>query len=161
VLPVELEERDLPALVPEIEQELDLIGHASMVGRTLTWSPAGQGAEGRHVVVTIRPHPDGTEIHLEERLEFAGWKMFAPGWGAGIGMLLGVAMAAMIGLDDAAILTLALPGGALGAFMMAKGIENTMRDTRQPQMQKLLNRLSLAIGGYAGDRELPGTGGTG
>jgi len=161
VLPVELEERDLTALVPEIEQELDLIGHASMVGRTLTWSPAGQGAEGRHVVVTIRPHPDGTEIHLEERLEFAGWKMFAPGWGAGIGMLLGVAMAAMIGLDDAAILTLALPGGALGAFMTAKGIENTMRDTRQPQMQKLLNRLSLAIGGYAGDRELPGTGGTG
>jgi hypothetical protein len=160
-MPVRLEARDLPALVPEIENELDLIGHASVVGRTLTWSPAGQGAEGRHVVVTVRPHPEGTEIHLEERLEFAGWKMFAPGWGAGIGALLGLAMATVIGLDDAAILTLALPGGALGAFTMAKGIENTMRDVRQPQMQRLLNRLSLAIGEHAGSRELPKGGGMG
>jgi len=161
VLPVELEPHDLPALVPVIEQELDLIGHASVVGRTLTWSPAGQGAEGRHVVVTVRPHPEGTEIHLEERLEFAGWKMFAPGWGAGIGALLGLAMAAVIGLDDAAILTLALPGGALGAFTMVKGIENTMRDVRQPQMQRLLSRLSLAVGGHAGGHELPERGVTG
>jgi len=161
VLPVALDEKDLPALVPVIEQELDLIGHASVVGGTLTWSPAGQGAEGRHVVVTVRPHPEGTEIHLEERLEFAGWRMFAPGWGAGFGALLGLAVAAAIGLDKAAILPLALPGGALGAFMTAKGIENTMRDVRQPQMQRLLNRLSLAVGGHAGGHQLPEREGSG
>ena len=160
VLPVALDEGDLPALVPEIEHELDLIGHASIVGRTLTWSPAGQGAEGRHMVVTVRPHSEGTEIHLEERLEFGGWRMFAPGWGAGIGALLGLAVAAAIGLQDAAILGLALPGGALGAFTMAKGIENTMRDVRQPQIQRLLNRLSVAVGRHAGEHVLPETGGT-
>ncbi|MEJ2482813.1 MAG: serine/threonine-protein kinase [Gemmatimonadota bacterium] len=158
VLPVELEERDLPSLVSVIENELDLIGHASVVGRTLTWSPAGQGSEGRHMVVTVRPHPEGTQVHLEERLDFAGWKVSPPGLGAGAGMLLGAAAAAMFGLDGAAILALALPGGVLGAFMIVKGIENTMRVTRQPQMQRLLNRLSLAIGEHAGSRELPGTG---
>jgi serine/threonine protein kinase len=145
VLPVALAESDLPPLVLEIEQELDLIGHSSIVGGTLTWSPAGQGAEGRHVVVTVRPRGDSTEIQLEERLGFAGWRMFAPGWGAGIGMLLGLAMAAVLGLQDAAVLAFALPGGGLGAFMMVKGLENTMRDSRQPQLQKLLNRLSAEI----------------
>jgi serine/threonine protein kinase len=145
LVPVELPESKLPDLVPLIEDELDLIGHASIVGRTLTWSPAGQGAEGRHVVVTVRPREGGTEIHLDERIEFAGWRMFAPGWGMAIGAIFGTFVAMAIGLHHEAILVTALPSGALGGWMMTKGIGNTMADTRRPELQKLLERLSAAV----------------
>ncbi len=142
VLPIELPESKLPELVPLIEDELDLIGHASIVGRTLTWSPAAQGTEGEE-----------TEVHLEERLELAGWREAAPGIGAGIGLLFGTLVGLAMGLSDGAILITALPGGASGAWMMLKGIENTMADTRRPELQKLLERLSSAVASKGHDPE--------
>ena len=145
ILPVGIPESKLPELIPVIEDELDLIGHASMVGRTLTWSPAAQGSEGRHIVVTVRPRGEGTEVHLDERLEYSGWREAAPGIGAGIGLLFGTMLALMMGLNEGAVLVTAIPGGALGAWMAFKGMENTMVDTRRPELQKLLERLSAAV----------------
>ncbi|MBK5097252.1 MAG: serine/threonine protein kinase [Gemmatimonadetes bacterium] len=145
VMPVEIAESRLPELIPVIEDELDLIGHASIVGRTLTWSPAAQGSEGRHIVVTVRPRGEETEVHLDERLEYSGWREAAPGIGAGCGVLFGLFLALMMGLDDGGILVTALPGGALGAWMAMKGIENTVVDTRRPELQKLLEQLSAAV----------------
>ena len=147
VLPVEIPESRLPELIPVIEDELDLIGHVSIVGRTLTWSPAAQGAEGRQIVVTVRPRGEGTEVHLDERLEFTGWRQAAPGMGAGFGMLFGLFLALMMGLQEAALLVTAVPSGALGAWMAFKGMENTMVDTRRPELQKLVERLSAAVEG--------------
>ena len=147
ILPVEIPESKLPELIPVIEDELDLIGHASIVGQTLTWSPAAQGSEGRHIVVTVRSRGGGTEVHLEERLEYSGWRQAAPGMGAGFGMLFGLSVALMMGLQEAAILVPAVPSGALGAWMAFKGMENTMVDTRRPELQKLLERMSTAVEG--------------
>jgi hypothetical protein len=149
-VPVELAESSLPDLVPLIEDELDLIGHASIVGRTLTWSPAGQGAEGRHLVVTIRPRSGGTEIHLDERIELSGWREAAPRIGAAVGVLCGLFIGFVSGLGDVALLITAAPGGALGAWMTMKGIENTMADLRRPELQKLLELLSEAVEGRGG-----------
>ena len=145
LVPVELPESRLPELVPLIEDDLDLIGHASIVGRTLTWSPAGQGAEGRHLVVTIRPRSGGTEIHLDERIEFSGWRGAAPGIGWGAGAVFGLILGLMMGFNEGALLVTALPGGALGAWMTMKGVENTMADTRRPEFQELLELLSEAV----------------
>ena len=145
ILPIQIPESRLPELIPVIEDELDLIGHVSIVGRTLTWSPAAQGAEGRQIVVTVRPRGEGTEVNLDERLEYTGIKEAVPGISAGIGGLFGLFLALMMGLDDAAILLTTLPGGALGAWMGLKGIENTLVDTRRPEMQKLLERLSSVV----------------
>lgn len=147
ILPIQIPESRLPELIPVIEDELDLIGHVSIVGRTLTWSPAAQGAEGRQIVVTVRPRGEGTEVHLDERLEFTGWRQAAPGMGAGFGMLFGLFLALMMGLQEAALLVTAVPSGALGAWMAFKGMENTMVDTRRPELQKLLERLSAAVEG--------------
>ena len=145
IVPVEISETKLPELIPVIEDELDLIGHVSIVGRTLTWSPAAQGSEGRQIVVTVRPRGEGTEVHLDERLEYSGIKEAVPGIGAGIGGLFGVLLALMMGLDDAAILLTTLPVAGLGAWMGLKGVENTMVDTRRPELQKLLERLSAVV----------------
>ena len=51
----------------------------------------------------------------------------------------------MMGLNEGALLITAVPCGALGAWMALKGVENTMVDTRRPQLQKLLERLSAAV----------------
>ena len=145
ILPIQIPESRLPELIPVIEDELDLIGHVSIVGRTLTWSPAAQGAEGRQIVVTVRPRGEGTEVHLDERLELTGWRQAAPGMGAGFGSLFGLFLALMMGLQEAALLLIAVPSGALGAWMAFKGMENTLVDTRRPELQKLLERLSAAV----------------
>ncbi|MCL7957924.1 MAG: protein kinase [marine benthic group bacterium] len=160
VIPVEMDETQLPLLVPEIEEELKLVGHASLIGRTLTWSPAAQGVEGRQVVVTVRPRGEGTEVQIAERIELSGWKMFAPGWGTGLGALFGLFLAASLGLQEAGLLVGAVPGAFLGAFMMVKGIENTITDTRRPELQHLLERLSTAVRDCGRPNELPGAGRT-
>ena len=147
ILPVEIPESKLPELIPVIEDELDLVGHASIVGQMLTWSPAAQGSEGRHIVVTVRSRGGGTEVHLEERLEYSGWRQAAPGMGAGIGLLFGTMLGLMMGFNEGAILVTAIPGGALGAWMALKAMENTMVDTRRPELQKLLERMSTAVEG--------------
>jgi hypothetical protein len=60
-------------------------------------------------------------------------------------MLFGLFFALMMGLQEAAILVTAVPFGALGAWMAYKGTENTMVDTRRPELQKLLERLSATV----------------
>lgn len=154
ILPIQIPESRLPELIPVIEDELDLIGHASIVGQTLTWSPAAQGSEGRHIVVTVRPRGVGTEVHLDERVEYTGFKEAAPGIGAGFGGLFGLFLALMMGLNEGALLITAVPCGALGAWMALKGVENTMVDIRRPELQKLLERLSAAVE-RTGTRQAP------
>ncbi|HSG82711.1 MAG TPA: serine/threonine-protein kinase, partial [Gemmatimonadota bacterium] len=70
------------ALVREIESALDTIGHASTLGRSLTWSPARQGKETRKVVVTVTPGGGQTRVRIEELIDDPG---FAPALGGGFG----------------------------------------------------------------------------
>jgi len=56
-------------LVEEIQTALGMVGHVSILGNSLTWSPAAPGTESRKIVVTITPHAGTTRIHVEERLE--------------------------------------------------------------------------------------------
>jgi hypothetical protein len=142
VLAVTVDESALPGLVEQIEDELDLIGHASIVGRTLTWSPAAQGSEGRQLVVTVRPRDGGTEIHVEERYEMAGLRAAAPGLGGAMGFVVGGAFAASLGLADGAVIAMAAPMVILGIWMGVKGVENTFVQSTAPQLQRLLDRLS-------------------
>jgi hypothetical protein len=133
-----------------IEGEFDLAGHVSTVGRTLTWSPARQGTESRQIVVTVKPRDGITDLHIEEQIEMAGWRIFAPGWGAGAGALFGLAMAAMLGLQEAAILVVALPSAIFGATATVKGMINTKAQNASPQIQRVLDRLTDLVKPGAG-----------
>jgi serine/threonine protein kinase len=146
----EVSEADYPEVVDVIQEELDLAGHVSTVGRTLTWSPARQGTESRQIVVTLRPRDGVTDLHVEEQIEMAGWRIFAPGWGGGAGALLGLATAAMLGLQEEALLLLALPAAAFGAMATVKGMINTKAQDAAPQLQRVLDRLSGIVVGRAG-----------
>ena len=72
----------------------------------------------------------------------AGWRIFAPGWGAGAGALLGLATAAMLGVQEQAILVLALPAAIFGAIATVKGMVNTKAQNASPQLQRVLDRLT-------------------
>ncbi len=145
LLGLRVEEENLVGLVQEIEEELELLGHASIVGSTLTWSPAGQGTEGRQLVVTVRPRGEGTEVHLEERFEMTGWRQWAPGWGVAGGALVGAAFGASLGIGDPGIIATVLPGAFAGAWLTVKGFENTFVQSRSPELQRLLERLSRVL----------------
>lgn len=143
----ELDEEAYPEAVDLIQEELEMVGHVSTVGRSLTWSPARQGTESRQIVVTLRPRDGVTEIHLEEQIELAGWRIFVPAWGAGGGALFGLVVAALLGLQEGAILVTAAPAAILGATATAKGVINSKAQTAAPQLQHLLERLTSLIRG--------------
>ncbi len=151
----EISETSYPEVVDVIQDELDLVGHVSTVGRTLTWSPARQGTESRQIVVTVRPRDGVTDLHVEEQIEMAGWRIFAPGWGAGAGALFGLATAAMLGLQEAAILFLALPAAIFGATATVKGMVNTKAQNAGPQLQRVLDRLTDLVRRDSGPDEAP------
>ena len=134
-----------PEAVDIIQEEFDLVGHVSTVGRTLTWSPARQGTESRQIVVTIRPREGVTELHVEEQIELAGWRIFAPGWGAGAGAIFGLAVGAMLGFQEGAILFTALPSAVFGAFATVKGMINHKAIDASPQLQRVLDRLGALV----------------
>jgi serine/threonine protein kinase len=138
----EVDETAYPQIVDVIQEELDLVGHVSTVGRTLTWSPARQGTESRQIVVTVRPRNGKTELHVEEQIEMSGWRIFVPAWGAGAGMIFGLAVATMLGLQNEAILVLALPGGLFGGFAAVQGMINTKAQNASIQLQRVLDRLT-------------------
>jgi serine/threonine protein kinase len=153
----EISEAAYPEVVDVIQDELDLVGHVSTVGRTLTWSPARQGTESRQIVVTVRPRDGFTDLHVEEQIEMAGWRIFAPGWGAAAGALFGLAMAAMLGMQEEAVLVLALPSAIFGALATVRGMLNTKAQNAGPQLQRVLDRLSgMVIGPAAGDTAAAG-----
>jgi serine/threonine protein kinase len=151
----EVDEDAYPEVVDLIQEELEMVGHVSTVGRSLTWSPARQGTESRQIVVTLRPRDGATEIHLEEQIELAGWRIFVPMWGAGAGALFGLVVAALLGLQDAAIVVTAAPGAILGATATAKGVVNSKAQSAAPQLQRLLEKLTGMIRGDV-DRLPPG-----
>jgi serine/threonine protein kinase len=150
----EVDEASYPQIVDVIQDELDLVGHVSTVGRTLTWSPARQGTESRQIVVTVRPRDGKTELHVEEQIEMAGWRIFVPAWGAGAGLIFGLAIATMLGLQNEAVLVLALPGGLFGGFAAVQGMINTKAQNASTQLQSVLDRLTDLVKRNR-ERELP------
>ena len=138
----EISEAIFPEVVDAIQDELEIVGHVSTVGRTLTWSPARQGTESRQIVVTVRPRDGVTDLHLEEQIEMAGWRIFAPGWGAAAGAIFGLAIATMLGLQEEAVLVTALPSAIFGAMATVKGMINTKAQNASPQLQGVLDRLT-------------------
>ena len=72
----------------------------------------------------------------------AGWRIFAPGWGAGAAALVGLAVASMLGLQEAGDPRTVLPAAIFGAMATVKGMVNTKAKTRRPQLQRVLDRLT-------------------
>ena len=56
-----------------------------------------------------------------------------------------MAMAAMLGMQEEAILVLALPSAIFGAMATVKGMINTKAQNASPQLQRVLDRLTAVV----------------
>ena len=137
---------EIPALVAEIHATLGMAGHASVIGRSLTWSPAGQGPEGRALLVTVDATRGGTAIHVEERLPLTGLWQAVPGLagagGAILGALLAIALGGGPGLH---MVPPALFCAACSAYLAVRGVTTTRANVAQPQLVALAGRLATLV----------------
>jgi len=132
-----------------------MAGHASILGSSLTWSPAGQGPEGRNLLVTVTAREGRSVVRVEERMALTGFWQAAPGIagaaGAMFGMLIGVGLG---GGEGPHMVLPALLLAAGSAYVTARGVLTTKANTAEPQLVALADRLAGLIAG-------PGAGGGG
>ncbi len=152
----EIPESAYAVLVEEIQSLMETAGHASVMGRTLTWSPATQGEGTRKVVVTVTPRDGQTYISVEERLELTGMrKIFLPIGGMTAG-LMALPIVEALNAEPLAPL-LAIAAGLGGVFLAAKWVNWFDALDREPELEKLVERLAAraaesirpALGPYA------------
>ncbi len=155
----EVAESAYEALVEEIQSVLGTAGHVSTLGKTLTWSPATPGSEGRRIVVRITRGEGRTQIHIEERLELTSWRMAVPAWGAGGGAIIGLLLMMALGEQGAAALLPVLLFAGGGGYLAVNGLILGMASHRRPQLEDLADRVA-SVAARAAQPALPrGAGG--
>ncbi|UCC72511.1 MAG: serine/threonine protein kinase [Gemmatimonadota bacterium] len=137
----EIDESVHKAMVNEIQATLGIVGHVSVLGSTLTWSPAAPGTDERKVVVTVTPEAGKTQVHIEERFELSGWRIFVPGWGVGVGILTGLGLVSALGMGDRAML-LALLLAPVGAITAVALFFKGKAARHRPKLLELADRLA-------------------
>ncbi len=143
------------ALVKEIQAEFDVVGHASALGKSLTWSPVGAGQVGRKLLVTVAPEGDRTRICIEEQQELRGLKIVPLGLGILFSALLGFSMLQSLGVPgdmNILIVPFILGGGwATANLIFLNGAQD-----RYPQLERLADRLAAIAETAARPRLRPG-----
>jgi tRNA A-37 threonylcarbamoyl transferase component Bud32/AraC-like DNA-binding protein len=152
----EMEPEDHEALVGLIQDRLGIAGHVTVLGRTLTWSPANPGDDARKIVVTVRAEEGRTQIHCEERLELSGWRMMIPAWGAGTGLVTMLVLLLLLGLDLDTFFPLIVAGGAVGGGTGVWTYFRVTSGSREPELVQLVDALQSALEA----RHPPGDAGT-
>jgi len=138
----ELSEEVFPAMVAEIERRLGIVGHVSVMGRTLTWSPATQGEETRKLVVQVNGRDGLTSVRIQESLELQGLRKLAIPAGIMTLAAFGAAWTSILGLPEPAVGLFTVLSGALGGFLGVRMVVATDSMNRQPQLQKLAEALA-------------------
>jgi serine/threonine protein kinase len=128
-------------MVNEIQTSLGMVGHVSVLGDTLTWSPAAPGTDDRKVIVTVTPEAGKTQVHIEERFELSGWRIFVPGWGVGVGLITGIGLISALGMGDRAFL-LALLLAPVGAISAVAIFFKSKAARHRPKLLELADRLA-------------------
>ncbi|UCC72510.1 MAG: serine/threonine protein kinase [Gemmatimonadota bacterium] len=139
----EIPESEYEALVAEIQAALGIVGHVSAVGGTLTWSPAAPRPEGRKVIVTVTRQAGQTRIHVEERLELTDWRQLACSAGGIGGAALGAALGLFFSADPGPLILIPIALGAFwGVFASRHTLTRGLREQREPQLERLVDRLA-------------------
>jgi hypothetical protein len=151
----EVPEEAYPSIVEEIQNELGIMGHASVLAGNLTWSPASQGEESRRIVISVRSKEGRTRVRVEERFEIRGFRRAFIAVGGLSGFVFAALVSTVFGMPESSVPALLIP--CLGAGVVS-GVVGTIKfeaNTRRPQLQALTDRLaSLA---KAAVERLPGS----
>jgi len=153
VVAAEVPESAFPAMVGEIQRQLDLVGHASVIGGTLTWSPAAQTDTTRRIVISVTPRRGQTVIRVQESLEIQGIRKVIFPAGASVGVILGAGLGHALALGEPAVPFLVLAFGGMGIISALRIMTSIDAGDRGPQLQGLVRELA-EIGAEALERRL-------
>jgi len=146
VVPREVTRAELEALVAHIQAGLGLVGHTSVVGRSLVWTPVGQEGKGRQTIVTASGASGRTEIRIEEQVALTGDLFFVPPAGAVGGAILGIALGGLLmGEPTPLMLVLGTAGAFGGAITAANAALAILRKGREPKLVALADRLATLL----------------
>jgi hypothetical protein len=149
------------AMVHEINARLGFVGTVSGVGRSLHWSGTKPGFVGRDVRITLTRAAGQTRVHIEEHIELRGASILAPGWGAGAGALLTLAIVLGLGLPGEVTPAILIPAAGAGGILGAVGLVRSLARRYGPQLEELADRLqALAEQAIEESPEAPPSGGT-
>ncbi len=135
-------ESAFPLMVAEIQRHLDLVGHASVIGGTLTWSPAAQSEDTRKIVISVTPRGGQTVVRIQETIEVLGIKKGIFPLGGLIGVAFGAAIAGGLGMGEPAGPIFALLFGAGGIFSAYKTTISILSGDNAPQLQALARAIA-------------------
>lgn len=153
-----LSEESFPRMVAEIQRRLDLIGHASVIGGSLTWSPAPQAEDTRKLVISVTPGEGTTEIRIHERLEVQGIRKAVFPVGGLMGVGLGAAVAGALGMPEAAAGVFMMAFAAGGIFAAVRTMMSIDAGDREPELRSLARALTeIGSGEWKGRESTPGT----
>ena len=142
----EVPAEEYEALVLEIQRELDGVGQASTLGRSLVWTMQGvdrRRVATRTVQVTVAPRNGRTTIRIEEPLSQLGFGLFGGLMGGLGGGTSGIAMGIGMGVFNSAPIAVGLIGGFVtGSYLLARTIFGRMVRGRGERMQRLMSRLA-------------------
>ncbi len=138
----ELPESAYAGLVEEIQTQLETAGHVSLLGGTLTWSPAAQTEESRKVVVTVTPRGGVTQIRVEERLEISGWRKAALPFGGVTAAAVAMSFLHALAPPEPVAAVFAIAAAAAGVFFSARWVIWFEAQRLEPQLERLANRLA-------------------
>jgi hypothetical protein len=129
-------------MVEQIQTSLAVVGHASVVGGSLTWSPAAHSEATRAVVISVTPRRGQTVIHIEETLEIRGFKKAIFPVGGLTAGAFGALIAEGLGMGEPAgplFALLCVAGGIATAFFTATKLD---AEEKGPQVTALARRLA-------------------
>ena len=133
----EAAESAFPAMVEEIEAALGIEGHASVLGGSLTWSPATQSEDARRLVISVRVKDGATDVNVHEEFALGGFRRLFVPVGVVAGGLTGLGIGALVAAPPVG----ALVGVALGVPAAIQAVIRLEKRMRQPQLQELADRL--------------------
>lgn len=140
-------------LVLEMQRELEGVGQASMLGRSLVWTMQGVNrgrATTRTVQVTVTPRNGRTTIRIEEPLGQLAGGLFGGLMGGLGGGSSGIAMGIGMGVFHSAAVATGLIGGMVaGSYLLARTIFGRMARSRGERMQRLMSRLAEHVAATA------------
>jgi hypothetical protein len=154
----EIPESAFPRVVKEIQGHLGMIGHASVLAGSLTWSPATQTEETRKVVVSVDVRDGQTTVRVDETYEMRGFRKVFVGVGALSGALIAAIFATFLGIGGAAGPGILLPFLAFGVFAGVRGTIRFEANTQRSGLEMLAARLAEMTEEEVRKKELgPGT----
>jgi hypothetical protein len=145
-------ETAFPLMVAEIQRSLGTVGHTSIVGDSLTWSPVAQDEDTRKVIIQVTAETGATRIRIQEELGISGVRKLALAMGGVFGATFGGALAQAFAMGEPGAPLTVLAFAGMGVLVAIRSVVAVDANERAPALDELaktlaeLGRSALAAG---------------